>query len=78
MPEPAARETVIALLQTCARRFPGCAEQARAARRFVAGALTDHPLVDDAVLCLSELAANAILHSRSGQPGGSFEVQVSQ
>jgi len=78
MPEPAAGETVIALLQSCTRRFPGCAEQVSAARRFAADALTDHPLTDDVVLCVSELAANAILHSRSGLPGGSFEVQVSR
>ena len=78
MPDPAAGEAVIALLQSCARRFRGCADQASAARRFVAGALADHPLTDEAVLCVSELAANALLHSRSARPGGSFEVQVSR
>jgi anti-sigma regulatory factor (Ser/Thr protein kinase) len=28
------------------------------------------------VLCLSELAANAVLHSDSGRPGGTFTVRV--
>lgn len=78
MLKPAAREAVVPLLRICIRRFPGGAEQAGAARRFVAAALEGDPLTGDAVLCLSELAANAILHSRPGQPGGSFEVQVSR
>ncbi|WP_235030682.1 ATP-binding protein [Nonomuraea solani] len=35
----------------------------------------DHPLYDDVVLLTSELATNAILHTRSGA-GGSFTVTV--
>lgn len=50
---------------TWARDFPGTSEQAGRARRFLA-----------AILCLSELASNACLHSRSGRPGGCFTVRA--
>jgi two-component sensor histidine kinase len=32
------------------------------------------PAADDAILVLSELAANAVVHSASQQPGGTFTV----
>jgi anti-sigma regulatory factor (Ser/Thr protein kinase) len=54
--------------------FPGTADQVRAARRVLADFLGDCPWSDDAVLCLSELATNAVRHSASGQPGGTFTV----
>jgi hypothetical protein len=34
------------------------------------------PAADDVVLVVSELAANAIAHSVSGQPGGTFTVRL--
>ena len=34
------------------------------------------PIADDVILCVSELAANAAVHSRSGLPGGTFTVCV--
>jgi anti-sigma regulatory factor (Ser/Thr protein kinase) len=43
---------------------------------MVAEALDGSPATDDAVLLVSELAANACAHSASGQPGGSFVVRV--
>jgi anti-sigma regulatory factor (Ser/Thr protein kinase) len=58
------------------RAFPGRAEFVREARRFVRDSMRDCPAADDAVLCLSELAANAVAHSDSGKPGGQFTVRV--
>jgi serine/threonine-protein kinase RsbW len=67
---PAAAPAVIAQV------FPGEAGQVRAARRLVAGALDGCPAAGDALVCVSELATNAVLHSRSGRPGGRFTVCV--
>lgn len=39
---------------------------------FLAGC----PTAEDAVLLASELATNAITHSASGQPGGTFTIRV--
>jgi serine/threonine-protein kinase RsbW len=57
------------------RAFPGKPEHIALARRFVAGALDGCPAADTAVLLASELAANALTHTRSGA-GGSFDVIV--
>ncbi|MGI5291837.1 ATP-binding protein [Nonomuraea polychroma] len=57
-------------------RLPGIPSQVSRARGIVTAALgRDHPLYDDVVLLTSELATNAILHTRSGS-GGSFTVAV--
>jgi serine/threonine-protein kinase RsbW len=49
----------------------------QAAREFVRTRLASTPvLVDTAELLVSELATNALMHTRSGQPGGAFEVRV--
>lgn len=58
------------------RAFPGRAEFVGESRRFLAGILGGAAATDDAILCLSELAANAVTHSRSGRPGGQFTVSV--
>jgi serine/threonine-protein kinase RsbW len=56
--------------------FRADASQVRAARAFLATILAGHPTAEDAVLCLSELATNAVVHGRSGRPGGSFTVRA--
>jgi anti-sigma regulatory factor (Ser/Thr protein kinase) len=59
-----------------ARVFAGDAGQIREARRFLAAVLDGCPAAADALLCVSELATNAVLHSRSGRPGGRFTVRA--
>src|SRR6266478_3363036 len=54
--------------QTCSRvnKPPlGTTEQIRAVRADLRGLLGDCPMADDVILCASELAANAAIHSRS-------------
>ncbi len=58
------------------RTFPGYSRRVRDVRRFVIDVLADCPVAEDAELIVSELATNAIRHSRSGQIGGSFHVRV--
>jgi serine/threonine-protein kinase RsbW len=60
----------------CTRAFPGRLDQIRQARALMADFLPGQPGTDDAVLLISELAANAVNHSASGQPGGTFTVRA--
>lgn len=58
------------------RTFAGDATQALTARRFVSCLLADPPCLDDVVLAVDELVVNALRHTKSGQDGGSFTVEV--
>ena len=57
------------------RSFPGEARQVAAARQFVGRTLGGCPARDRLLTCVSELAANAVEHTRSGA-GGTFTVAV--
>ena len=60
------------------RSFPGGPEQARNVRRFVGCLLADCPYLDDVLLAAGELVVNALRHTKSGQDGGSFTVEIVQ
>ena len=64
------------LVTTPKRRvFPGRLDQVAHARRFVTRVLDSCPVADDALLCTSELASNAVRHTRTGR-NGKFQVVV--
>ena len=58
------------------RMFDGTPEAVGEARRFARMVTIGHHLIDAAELVLSELATNAVEHTDSGKPGGSFVVEV--
>jgi anti-sigma regulatory factor (Ser/Thr protein kinase) len=58
--------------------LPGLPEHVRDARTFVARLTgSGHAHADAAVLLTSELVTNAVVHSKSGLPGGTVELAVS-
>lgn len=58
------------------RTFLGSPASIVEARRFTTMVLSGWPEADDAELIISELATNAIRHSRSGRFGGQFTVSI--
>ncbi|MEU4822999.1 ATP-binding protein [Actinomadura sp. NPDC023710] len=58
------------------RSFPSGPEQARNVRRFAGCLLAGCPFLDDVLLAADELVVNALRHTKSGQMGGSFTVEV--
>ncbi|QES42494.1 hypothetical protein DEJ49_17265 [Streptomyces venezuelae] len=55
---------------------PGLPEEVSRARRWTRDILQGSPLADDAELIVSELSANAILHTASGRQSGSFHLAL--
>jgi anti-sigma regulatory factor (Ser/Thr protein kinase) len=62
--------------RTLTRSYPGQPRQIRLVRATLALLLEGCPLLGDAVLIASELAANAAVHSNSAAPGGRFTVRA--
>ena len=58
------------------RTYSGHPAQVRQVRRDLAQTLGTFSLADELALVASELCANAVIHSRSGQAGGRFTVHV--
>ena len=58
------------------RTYLGTIDQVREVCADMTAITEGYALSDDLVLITSELATNAILHSRSGRPAGSFTVRV--
>jgi serine/threonine-protein kinase RsbW len=74
MHTPASRALAV---RTSTVAYPGSAEQIRVVRADLRALLGACPMADDVILCASELATNATLHSRSGLQGGTFTVRAS-
>ena len=55
---------------------PGFPEEVSRARRWTRDILRGSPLAEDAELIVSELSANAILHTASGRQSGSFHLAL--
>jgi anti-sigma regulatory factor (Ser/Thr protein kinase) len=56
--------------------YPGRADQVSRVRAWLRSVLDGCPVSDEVELLASEMAANAVLHSRSGELGGQFAVRV--
>jgi hypothetical protein len=56
--------------------YPGTTEHIRIVRADLRAVLDECPMAEDVILCASELAANATVHSRSRLPGGTFTVRA--
>jgi anti-sigma regulatory factor (Ser/Thr protein kinase) len=63
-------------LRTISVTYPGTAEQIRVVRADLRVLLGGCLITDDVILCASELATNAAIHSRSHLPGGTFTVRA--
>jgi serine/threonine-protein kinase RsbW len=58
------------------RHFRGGADQVLQVRHWLEDLLPDCAVRADVLLLASELCANAIVHSRSGEAGGQFSVDI--
>ena len=63
-------------LRSFGHAYPGRPEQVQHVRADLRTFLNGCPIADETVLVVSELAANAAIHSGSRQPGGRFIVRA--
>ena len=63
-------------LQSFGHAYPGRPEQVQRVRADLGAILDGCPIADETILVASELAANAVTHSSSRQPGGRFIVRA--
>lgn len=63
-------------IRTWEATYTGTADQVRRVRAWVRPLLGSCPVSDEVVMLISELCANAVLHSDSGKPGGRFTVRL--
>ncbi|MFD8090902.1 ATP-binding protein [Streptomyces malaysiensis] len=56
---------------------PGSREEVTRARRWTRDILNGHPCAHDAELIVSELGSNALTHTTSGSPYGTFQLTLS-
>ena len=70
-PAPAPAGTV-----AFSRAYPARPSQIRAVRSDLRELLDGCPVADEVVLCASELAANAAIHSNSGKHGGTLTIRA--
>lgn len=61
--------------ESLSRTLPGLPQSVREARSELRGFLVDDTRTADAELIVSEFATNAVVHSRSREPGAVFEVR---
>lgn len=62
-------------LRTTGITYPGAPEKVNTARADLRSLLDGCPMADDVLVCASELATNAVLHSHSQLAGGTFTVR---
>src|ERR1700691_828229 len=76
MPSPGTASPRRKLRTTFQRVYGGAASEVRRVRADLAAVAAGCPIADELVLLASELATNAIRHSKSGEPGSTFTVRA--
>jgi len=76
MPYAASQATPPAAVRTWAATYPGSPAQLAQVRADLRRFLSGCTLTDDVLTLVSELADNAVIHSDSRRPGGTFTVRL--